>query len=219
MDEDSDPSGTKIFSFDTPSSTLRKYTVSGVTRPIVIRDVNFEEYVRVSFKSGNLLDGNKLCGSRSSDKIEWAYNAALYSAGTMDPSDPYNQDMILNDQAPIGSTIITQPRYGGDENDPGGNGVIDITPKAGGSNECYVLLLSANGEFRLGKKAHDDSQFNPVADSGPPMNGTWTIDHATIRIEITDATGLNASPFEPGDEYYFWIKDIPSTVQNKLTSQ
>jgi hypothetical protein len=105
QDEDLLPSATaadKIFSYDVPS-TPRQFA-----KFFISRDVNFEEYVRVSFSTPP--GGNSHTGGICSQKVDWriAINAA--ETGSRNPVSPNNADDVFLTEINTIGLIATRPR-------------------------------------------------------------------------------------------------------------
>ncbi len=96
-----------------------------------------------------------------------------------------------------------------------GDGIFDIIYGPDGIDECYILTFT-HDHFVLGRKEHDDSMFEEIAMSTTSTSGPWT-----IALTNTIAIGISNGDFPFIDEaqFCFWIKTIPDSVQNKLTSQ
>ncbi len=215
LDEDNIPKNFELFSFDAPSvnrNSLGTYIIN----PIGFRDVEFEEYVRVSFKNGNGLKGNKTSGSRCSEKVKWSLNSAMYIDSNHGGNDPFNQFNMTANAALPNSTVTTKPFMGTSFGVLPPNGNIDIT-KIPSTDELYAILFQGN-KFVLAKRKHDDTGWLIVTSSTVSSTGPWEIITPDIEIRMTNSS----NPFSNMEEFFFRVHNIvqpnstPNTVTNKL---
>lgn len=216
LDEDKTPdSQGYFFSYDTPATPNGYfYTLpSSNLAPIVIRDLNFEEFVRVSFDTPPI--GNIVAGSRCSIKQPWSLNCANYCSTSNDLTQPYNERSQSYSQANGGIKIITRPRSVSQPQPNDGNGIITINSL----NSTYnTFLLQYNlptnpNQWKL-SKLNPNGTWSFSAWSLSINPNTWEINSTDVNIIINQGS-INFSPIA---EFVFKVLTIPSTVTNQLNN-
>lgn len=214
LDEDKTPdSQGYFFSFDSPG-TPNGYFMglpSSNLAPIVMRDLNFEEFVRVSFKNPPV--GNILAGTRCSIKQPWSLNCSNYRSISNDSNEPYNEEKQSFSQANGGAKIITAIRSFGIPQSHDGNGTIVINSLNSNYNTFllqYNLPTNPN-QWKLAK-LNANGTWSTSAWSTSINPNTWEITSTDVNITINQGS-IN---FYPTAEFLFKVLTVPNSVTNQL---
>ena len=87
------------------------------------------------------------------------------------------------------------------------------------SNRAYSLIYSkVDSSFSLEIKNATDTKWNSIA-MVKKSNGNWTLKFPLVTPEIRVDIYPGLLDFYDKERFYFWIKDIPSNIINKINSK
>ncbi|MBK7807709.1 MAG: hypothetical protein IPJ51_15655 [Saprospiraceae bacterium] len=215
LDEDRVPNSRGyIFSFDAPlTPNGYNMNLTSTSPPIIVRDLNFVEYVRVSF--GEDPSGNILAGSRCSINQSWSLNCSNYCSTSNDSNEPYNDIKQSFSQANGGTRIVTRPRVIGTPRADDGNGSINITAMTNNQN-TFILQFNLPSNPNMWRLVKLNMSGDPVhvAWSTNITSTLWEINSTDVKIIINQGS----IPFNVINDFIFKVLSIPTFVTNQLNN-
>jgi hypothetical protein len=208
-DEDNVPKNKEIFSYDNPSNNYVTNTYFMPDKSYLKREMEFKEFVRVSFGNNIPNGNNKTRGSRSSDKIPWELRYAVRNElleGTT-PNNQYNgcehyfAELTTNPSVSQPINIAFSIPLGGPI-PPIAKGNIKISLLANPITQNYVLEYDSSGWKLYSYSTNGKVLINNIATISGKL-----VDSNKLEVDIVNNTSF---PFIEGSIYYFTSLNEPS---------
>lgn len=190
-DEDQYPTEGFIYSADRPGNNMIEPESKEIG--FKVNKITFIEYIRLQVKSGTVVPGNNLVGSRCSGKVEW--HCVYYLRRSTTDRKLLADNNMTSASEPNRTTV--------------GNGIAKVSVTSISPSSAYTIMFTKGNDQADPK----DDQFILLNTSGDgevaTRNGSnWNLNFNGLTVNISEGT----IPFEEDDTFIFNVFNSTSKI-------